>query len=176
MDKVCSLDSVKPITQNYNNLAADVPKCDGISLRIQDPEMMQTVVDALNLLAKEVPQHYDFVKYYIQEIRESEKSGMHVDTGVFDLSKVSTTNPEWTASIIYHDAIHRYQYMTNAPYFGAEAERQANEMQVDLLKAIDSTMNQTQVQYLKSVMEKGDHSDLNGDGVYNEVDYGLRTW
>ncbi len=150
------------------------PTYQGIVLTIDDDEMRESVIEALDLMQAQAPAHFAFVKAYIKEIRQAERSGMHVREGIFDLSKNSVTQPEWTASIIFHDAMHRYQYLNGLPYYGVAGETDASIRQLAFLELIKAP--EFLIDHLKNVIENGDHSDLNGDGEYTHEDYVMRTW
>ena len=163
------------ITTGFTVSAKNYPSYHGIRLHIDDPVMLKQVRDALALMKDRAPAQFQFVQHYIKEIKESPKSGMDVYSGTFELSKVSAAvSPEWAASIIYHDSIHRYQYMTGQPYYGPQAEKSANTLQLAFLKKINAPAKL--VTHLEQVMAKGDHSDLDGDGKYTPHDYELRNW
>ena len=161
------------LTNTYN-IQANTPEFDGIRLRITDPDMMRGVKDALEIMREKAPQHYEFMKHYIKEINQAPVSGMHVESGVFDLGKAPAERPVWIASIIYHDSIHGYQYQSNQPYSGAEAEAFANQKQLEFLEQVRA--NPSYLDHMKRIIAEGDHSDLNKDGVYDMKDYNMRTW
>ena len=161
-------------SQAFTSASRAIETFDGIRLNIQDDDMLDMVKAGLTYLKNKAPTEYEFVKDHINEIRQAQRSGMHVRSGIFDLSKVSANSVEWTAAVIYHDSIHVYEYRNGLPFTGEEGERYANELQLAMMERIKAP--QYMIDHLKNVMSKGDHSDLDGDGQYTYKDYMQRQW
>jgi len=133
---------------------------------------------ALKLLKENKPDYYKFVQERISIIEENNVSGMHVVEKPTRLelstSTCGTPGTLWCASVLYHEAWHVELYRTGQKYSGAAAEHLCNTKQKVALSELGGS--EDQLNHLQSIIEKGDHSDLDGDGDYDEDDYKLRTW
>ena len=91
---------------------------------------------ALEKLKDKAPEHYGKVVTYLKEIRESDHSGVIVQTGVFHLGRntVNAQDTYWLASVIVHDAYHTELYKKGQDYAGKEAETQCIIVQKAALK------------------------------------------
>lgn len=95
-----------------------------------------SVNQALGKLKDKAPEHYNKVVTYLKEIRESDHSGVIVQTGVFHLGRntVNGQDTYWLASVIVHDAYHAELYKKGQDYAGKEAEAQCINVQKAALK------------------------------------------
>ena len=134
---------------------------------------------ALNLLKREVPNHYGIANQYIGEIRCVESgSGMAAweEPPVFLVGEVTlTAGTIWYAGTIIHDACHSKLYhdylaMNSVPstpgevYSGREAEAQCLAAQLDALRGIRAPS------YMLDSVREGIDSE------YWEVPYDERYW
>ena len=134
---------------------------------------------ALNLLKREVPNHYGIANQYIGEIRCVESgSGMAAweEPPVFLVGEVTlTAGTIWYAGTIIHDACHSKLYhdylamnsVSSTPgevYSGREAEAQCLAAQLDALRGIGAPS------YMLDYVREGIDSE------YWEVPYDERYW
>lgn len=142
---------------------------------IKDPEFTDKINKALVLLHNKGCSAYQTVTTYIVKIRAAEKSGMNVQTKIYDIAKPTfDASLTWLASTIAHDSLHSKQYQNKETYYGAESELKCNNYQLNVLRLIGAPADE--ITYLQSIIKNGDHSDLDGDGKYTEKDYKLRKW
>ncbi|MFZ5754951.1 MAG: hypothetical protein ACOY3J_12020 [Bacillota bacterium] len=121
---------------------------------------------SLALLHKKTPYYGAKVDKYLKEIRESNHSGVKVETGVFHLGKGTINNQDivWLASVIVHDAYHVELYKKGKPYAGREAEAACIREQKKFLQAVDAPAHY--FTYLDKVLESN----------YWEIPFENRTW
>jgi len=161
-----------------NNVSAIVEELIGGDefIILGSDQFQKNVMDALKLLHEKSPKMFKFVKERISIIKEHYVSGIHVegDHPVFDfnINSCPTDNIHWCASVLFHESWHVELYRKGKPYTGENAEHLCNLHQKDALVKLDS--NQTNIDHLVSIIKKGDHSDLDGDGDYDWDDYRLR--
>ena len=138
----------------------------------------QNIRKALKLLKENKPEYYQFVKERISVIEEHTISGMYVEEQPtrLELSNSSCGTPGtlWCASVLYHEAWHVELHRTGQQYSGAAAEHLCNTKQKAALGELGGSSHQ--INHLENIIQQGDHSDLDGDGDYDEDDYRLRTW
>lgn len=157
---------------------------------IKDPEFSTKIKSAIDLLASKANAEFLVVKKYTKVIRAAETSGanynekeMTIDIGksTFDASL------EWLASVLAHENNHLKKYKDTGKKYGdahlmkdkkkalqvmIDEEMECNGVQLIVLKKVGGTA--AEIDYLGK--QKGDHFDVNKDGVYDEKDYGSRNW
>ena len=147
-------------------------------VRMDDDASQQKVLNALDLLKQKAPDHYNFAQYWLKEIVSGSRTGVDVVNRSFVLAppSVERQSLDWVASIIYHEAVHVWQYETgeDGDYEKIDIETPANWRQIELLKKMGSPAYL--ISHLEQIIQQGDHSDLNGDGVYDWEDWKLRNW
>jgi hypothetical protein len=142
---------------------------------VKDPDFSDKINQALDLLKTKAATAHGIVTTYIVKIRAGEKSGMDVQTKTYDIAKPTfETSLTWLASTIAHDSLHSKQYSDKEPYTGADSEAKCNQHQLEVLRKVGGS--QHECAYLLSIIKKGDHSDLDGDGKYTKKDYDKRNW
>ena len=149
------------------------------SILLNGPEtFIENVNRAFVELEALPPQYLKFIKEHVKIIEESNVSGMHVADSPtrLELSLISCpeSNIKWCASVLYHEAWHVWLYRQKKAFSGKQAERFCNLKQLDLLKKMGAA--ESTIKHLKEVLANGDHSDLDGDGDYDQDDYDLRGW
>ena len=149
-----------------------------IIVQMQKPERQQKILDALALLEERASEEYTFVNHWLNQVTDGTKSGIEVVSRAFQIAPPSIDGHplEWIASILYHEAIHAWQYETgeDGNYEEIDVETPANLRQIELLKKIGGAPYL--INHLNQIIQQGDHSDLNGDGVYDWEDWKLRNW
>jgi hypothetical protein len=157
---------------------------------IKDPEFTEKITKALKLLDEKSNSHLLTIKKYTKIIRAAAASGanynekeMTTDIGksTFDASL------EWLASVLVHENHHFKKYKDSGKKYGGAAdmedkkaalqvmikeELECNRIQCEALTNVGGT--KAEIDYLNSL--KGDHFDVNKDGLYDSKDYGSRTW
>lgn len=125
-----------------------------------------SVNKALMLLQEKAPEHANKVSTYLQEIRESDHSGVIVQTGVFNLGRNTVTGQDtyWLASVIVHDAYHAELYQRGQDYAGKEAEAQCIAVQKTVLKKMGAA--ESYQTHLDQILESN----------YWEVPFEQRNW
>jgi len=142
---------------------------------VKDPDFSDKINKALDLLKTKASTAYGIVTTYIVKIRAAERSGMIVQTKIYEIAKPTfDASLTWLASTIAHDSLHSQQFSNKEPYTGADSEAKCNQHQLEVLRKVGAP--QSECAYLLSVIKKGDHSDLDGDGKYTEKDYQKRKW
>ena len=172
------------ITAFSVSLFAENNSFDGIQIS-GDSKFNKQITLALELLRKDSPSTYFYVKNYIGRIKQHEKSGMDVysDPPTYNVSnKTAFHSLSWCASTIVHDAYHSYlfhEYKINnkgkVPYDawgGTNAELKSIKVQIFAMKEIRAP--QYQIDYLEKA--DGTHGDVDGDGKLTQKDYELRDW
>jgi hypothetical protein len=157
---------------------------------IKDPEFSKKIKSAIDLLDSKANAEFLVVKKYTKVIRAAQSSGanynekeMTIDIGqaTFDASL------EWLASVFAHENHHLKKFKDTGKKYGnahlmedkkkalqvmIDEELECNGVQLIVLKKIGGTA--AEIDYLGK--QKGDHFDVNKDGVYDEKDYGSRSW
>jgi len=125
-------------TQESQDSKADQAQWQGKLKITGSASFRSRVGEALDLLAKKAPAFAKKVDTYLTEIRESDHSGVEVQTGVFHLGKNTVNNQDsyWLASVIVHDAYHAELYQKGQDYTGKTAEARCIEEQKDVLLAM----------------------------------------
>ena len=160
------------------------------SSHINDPEFTNKIQKALDLLNNKSNSHLLTVKSYTKIIQASAASGanfnaseMTIDIGrsTFDASL------EWLASVLVHENHHIKKYKDTGKKFGdahkmtdkraalqvmIDEELECNRIQCEALRNVGGSEHE--IQYLQA--QRGDHFDVNKDGLYDSQDYGSRNW
>tara|TARA_R110001583_G_scaffold12612_4_gene55795 strand:- start:1409 stop:2014 length:606 start_codon:yes stop_codon:yes gene_type:complete len=138
------------------------------------PEVKKKVVKALDTLQRKAPEEYELVQKNLKRITSGHTSGVDIKNKKFSIADPSILDQsaEWLASIIYHDAYHVVQGTRG--WHGKDRETPANLKQLELLKKLDAASDE--IAHLTRVIEKGDHSDVDGDGDYDMDDYLARKY
>lgn len=148
---------------------------EGDAKYIKDEEFKAKVNKALDLLKTKASAAHGIVTTYIVKIKAAEKSGMIVQSKIYEIAKPTfDASLTWLAGTIAHDSLHSKQYASKEPYVGAESEAKCNQHQLEVLRKIGAP--QSECAYLLSIIKNGDHSDLDGDGKYTQKDYDKRKW
>ena len=142
-------------------------------------EFRKRIKSALNLLHANPNELYiSSISKYVTKIKEGERSGSHVYGATpwieLNISSCPDDNIEWCASVLYHESLHTFLYRSEKPHTGEQAELYCNLKQLEALKEIEAS--EETINWLKQIIEDGDHSDLDGDGDYDWDDYNLRNW
>ncbi|ACX51899.1 copper amine oxidase domain protein [Ammonifex degensii KC4] len=99
----------------------------------------EVIQGALDLLARYDPEDYHLVGEHLTEIKESDRSGVNIYTGVFENKLDSGSGKELMmkeAGEIVHDATHVWLYKNGYQWWGEEAERYCCEAQKRALRRI----------------------------------------
>jgi hypothetical protein len=160
------------------------------SSHINDPEFTNKIQKALDLLNNKSNSHLLTIKSYTKIIQASPASGanfnaseMTIDIGrsTFDASL------EWLASVLVHENHHIKKYKDTGKKFGdahkmtdkraalqvmIDEELECNRIQCEALRNVGGSEHE--IQYLQA--QRGDHFDVNKDGLYDSQDYGSRNW
>jgi len=142
-------------------------------------EFRKRVKDALTLMQNHSNKLYiNSISTYVTKVKEGERSGAHVYGATpwveLNISSCPADNIEWCASVLYHESVHTFLYRSGKPHTGEQAELYCNLRQLDALKEINAS--ESTIDWLQDIIEKGNHSDLDGDGDYDWDDYNLRHW
>lgn len=157
---------------------------------IKDPEFSKKIKSAIDLLDSKANAEFLNLKKYTKIIRAARASGANYNEKEMTIDIARTTfdaSLEWLASVFIHENHHLQKYKdTGKKYGNASQEKdkkkalqimiaeevECNKIQLIALKKIGGTA--AEVDYLAG--QKGDHFDINRDGLYDEKDYGSRTW
>lgn len=147
--------SVKPSEEKTKPLAKAKPECEppgksevitpsheqGAVKVTGSSGFTERVNKALSVLENKAPEYARKVTGYLKEIRESDHSGVIVQTGVFHLGRNTVTNNDtyWIASVIVHDAFHAELHSKGLDYAGEEAEAKCIEVQKAALKKMGAS-------------------------------------
>lgn len=160
------------------------------SSHITDPEFTNKIQKALELLDKKSNSHLLTIKSYTKIIRAAAVSGANFNEAemTIDISKTTfDASLEWLASVLVHENHHLKKYKDSGKKFGdahlmsdkkaalqvmINEELECNRIQCAALKKVGGAKHE--IEYLDS--QKGDHFDVNRDGLYDRSDYGSRTW
>ena len=129
----------------------------------------------LKLLKDKASAHRGWMDSYNLTIRSFSKSGANFANNTIDLGLLTFNSSEtWLSSVLIHEAIHFWQYRTGK--YDAKKhqlmEIEANKYQMTVLQLIGAP--KSEIAHLAK--QKGDHADLNGDGVFDEKDYEIRGY
>lgn len=138
---------------------------------------IETMTKTIEYLKDKSPEHYNYVNGLTKTIFEDERSGADIEGERIQINLTSCLDLEWCAAVLVHEAVHleqdnegRYQKQTSH-----QNELEANIVTLEFLRTIDGP--QYMLTYLQDLIKSGtDHSDLNGDGKYDEEDYLLRDY
>lgn len=166
----------------------------GINVRcsshINDPEFTNKIQKALDLLSNKSNSHLLTIKTYTKIIQASAASGANFNASEMTIEIARTTfdaSLEWLASVLVHENHHIKLYKDTGKKFGdahkmadkkaalqvmINEELECNRIQCEALRNVGGT--EDEIKYLKA--QKGDHFDVNKDGLYDSADYGSRTW
>jgi hypothetical protein len=160
------------------------------SSHITDPEFTTKIEKALNLLNTKSNSHLLTIKTYTQTIKATAASGANFNGTEMTIEIARSTfdaSLEWLASVLVHENHHLKKFKDSGKKFGdahkmsdkkaalqvmINEELECNRMQVEALKKVGGSDHE--VKYL--LAQKGDHFDVNKDGLYDSSDYGSRTW
>ena len=136
-----------------------------------------SVLEALRFLEQNHNSYYNFVNYYVDLIKEMPRSGANFDDKSIHLNLDSCPNKVWCSAVFVHEAVHFWQFETGKynRQTSIENETEGNIHMLEFLKAAGG--DDSDIQYLNQLIESGvDHSDLNEDGRYDDLDYLLRDY
>lgn len=166
----------------------------GITVRgnshITDPEFTNKIKKALDLLNKKSNSHLLTIKSYTKIIRAAAASGANYNEAEMTIDIARATfdaSLEWLASVLVHENHHLKKYKDTGKKYGdahkmadkkaalqvmINEELECNRIQCEALRNVGGTEHE--INYLKA--QKGDHFDVNKDGLYDSRDYGSRNW
>ena len=166
----------------------------GITVRasshITDPEFTNKIQKALDLLSSKSNSHLLTIKSYTKVIQAAANSGANFNASEMTIEIARATfdaSLEWLASVLVHENHHIKKYKDSGKKFGdahkmtdkkaalqvmIDEELECNRIQCEALRNVGGSEHE--INYLKA--QKGDHFDVNKDGLYDEKDYGSRTW
>ncbi len=157
---------------------------------ITDPEFTNKIKKALDLLHSKSNSHLETIKVHTKIIRAAAASGANYNETewTIDIGKATfDASLEWLASVLVHENHHFKKYKDSGKKYGGAAsmadkkaalqvmineELECNRIQAEALKNVGGS--QHEIDYLKA--QKGDHFDVNKDGLYDEKDYGARNY
>jgi hypothetical protein len=157
---------------------------------ITDPEFTNKIQKALDLLNEKSNSHLSTIKTYTKLIRAAAASGANFNEAEMTIEIASTTfnaSLQWLASVLVHENNHLKLYKDTGKKFGdahlmadkraalqvmINEELACNRIQCEALRNVGGTEHE--IQYLQA--QRGDHFDVNKDGLYDSRDYGSRTW
>ncbi len=138
---------------------------------IPDNEFRPKIQQALDLLKNKSSADHILVSAVVEKIRASGISGADYQDTIIKIARPTfETSLTWLASVLVHEAFHIAMFMTGKNPTGKSAEIKCNITQLYTLRCLNAP--QHEISYLLS--QKGDHSDINGDGKYDINDYLLR--
>lgn len=157
---------------------------------ITHPEFSNKIQKALELLDKKSNSHLLIIKSYTKVILASAVSGADFNAAEMTINIARSTfdaSLEWLASVLVHENNHLKKYKDTGKKYGdthlmtdkkaalqvmINEELESNRIQLEALKNVGGTDHE--IKYL--MLQKGDHFDVNKDGLYDSRDYGSRTW
>lgn len=157
---------------------------------IKDPEFTEKIEKALKLLDSKSNSHLLTVKTYTKIIRAAASSGANYNEKEMTIDIAKSTfeaSLEWLASVLVHENNHLKLYKDTGKKYGdahkmsdkkaalqvmINEELECNRIQCEALRNVGGTEHE--INYLKA--QKGDHFDVNKDGLYDSKDYGSRNW
>ncbi len=141
----------------------------------KNQDLKTKIEKSLLLLKTKASKEYLFTIDNTLYITQAKRSGARVNAREIQIAPKSCPTVIWCASVIFHESIHLNQYRNNQDHSGDKAESIANILQLALLKKLKA--HPSYIKHLQKIINSGiDHSDLNGDGVYDIEDYKLRDW
>ena len=150
-----------------------MPVIEGNTQFIAQSDFKPKIEKCLALLSSKAGTYNGWISSNVVKIRAFSKSGADVSKSSIDIAKTTFDASEtWLASVLVHETQHIRQYKAKKNYYGKEAELECNQFQLEVLRLIGAP--QSEIAYL--LKQDGNHFDLNGDGVYDQKDYDLRTW
>lgn len=157
---------------------------------IKDPEFSTKIKSAIDLLDSKANAEFLNLKKYTKIIRAARSSGANYNEKEMTIDIAKDTfdaSLEWLASVFTHENHHLKKYKDTGKKYGdahlekdkkkalqimIDEELECNKIQLIVLKKIGGAAHETD--YLGK--QKGDHFDINRDGLYDEKDYGSRSW
>lgn len=138
---------------------------------------IEMMTETVEYLKDKSPEDYAYVNGLTKTIFEDERSGADIVGERIQINLTSCLDLDWCAAVLVHEAVHleqdndgRYQQQTSY-----QSELEANIVMLEFLRKINGP--QFMLNYLQNLIKSGkDHSDLNGDGKYDEEDYLLRDY
>lgn len=166
----------------------------GITIRgsshIADPEFTTKIERALELLNTRSNSHLLTIKSYTKIILAAAASGANFNAAEMTIEIARTTfdaSLQWLASVLVHENHHIKKYKDTGKKFGdahlmadkraalqvmINEELECNRIQCEALRNVGGSEHE--INYLNA--QRGDHFDVNRDGLYDSADYGSRTW
>ena len=135
------------------------------------------VLEALSFLEQNHNNYYNFVNHYVDLIKEMPRSGTSFEDKSIHLNLDSCINKKWCSAVFIHEAVHFWQFETGRYNRQASVENEAegNIHMLEFLRVVGG--DEAEIEYLSRLIKSGvDHSDLNEDGRYDELDYQLRNY
>ena len=129
--------------------------------------------ECLDMLSRDASQYYSWMLKYELKIRAAEKSGANFKTETIDIGlDTFNSSKTWLASVFIHETIHFWQYKAGHYQAGTPAETEANRYQLAVLRLLKAPAREI----THMLAQNGSHADLNGDGVYDRLDYEMRRY
>lgn len=150
-------------------------------LYIKDPKFTRKINKALDLLQTRAPASYGNLVSCVGFIVSANRSGVRVKPGSgWDAREVTieiaeptfNASTKWLASVLAHESFHAVEILNDDLYSGVGSEQRAIAYQLMVLKQLRATHRE--ITYL--MLQKGDHFDLNKNGVFDREDYLLRDY
>ena len=138
-------------------------------------DFKEKIQQALDLLKSKSPMGYNFLLNHVDCVKSGTASAADVGATpatIYIAQPTFMASLTWLASVLTHEAMHFSLYKLKKPHTGQVAEQICNNFQLQVLRQIGGA--QDEIAHLLS--QKGDHSDLNGDGVYDYRDYMMRKY
>lgn len=157
---------------------------------ITDPEFTNKIQRALDLLSNRSNSHLLTIKSYTKIIRAAAASGANYNEAEMTIDIARSTfdaSLEWLASVLVHENNHIKLYKDTGKKYGdahlmtdkraalqvmINEELACNRIQCEALRNVGGS--ESEINYLNA--QRGDHFDVNRDGLYDERDYAGRTW
>ena len=157
---------------------------------ITDPEFTNKIQKALDLLNNKSNSHLLTIKSYTKIIQASAASGANFNASemTIDIGKSTfDASLEWLASVLVHENNHIKLYKDTGKKFGDAHKMSDKKAALQVMINEELACNRIQCEALKNVggrkdeieyllAQKGDHFDVNKDGLYDSQDYGSRNW
>lgn len=145
---------------------------EGNATIIADATFRPKITKCLELINKSVIGMM-FMAAHNVKIRAANKSGANFGDNAIDIAPATFNASEtWLASVLVHETVHFQQYKSKTYSASRGDERVANMIQLLVLSQIGAP--KSEIEYLAKL--DGGHADLNGDGVYDQKDYDMRTY
>jgi hypothetical protein len=140
---------------------------------IPDSEFKAKMQESLALLKVKAAVNHATVTTNVEKITAAEKSGADVYKSTVHIArKTFDSSLTWLTSVLVHESQHIVLRKSKEKFFGVEAEKKCNAVQLETLRLIGAPPDE--ITYLLS--QTGEHFDENGDGKFNEKDYELRDY